>query len=78
MWVLTSEVNDYNQCGEYFVCLFSEKPSFNVLKNEIISSSFYVDESIIDRVCGNLIRIGGGRIDSEECWFFLREINPIN
>ena len=78
MLVLTSEVNDYNQCGEYFVCLFSSMPSFNDLKNVIESSPFYVDKSIIDHVCGNLIRTGGGRIDSEECWFFLREENPRN
>ena len=78
MLVLTSEVNAYDQCGEYFVCLFSSMPSFNELKNTIMSSSFYVDESIIDRVCGNLIRTGGGRLESEDCWFFLREENPKN
>ena len=78
MLVLTSEVNDYNQCGEYFVCLFSSRPSFNELKSAIESSQFYVDESIIDQICGNLIRAGGGRLESEDCWFFLREENPIN
>lgn len=31
-WVLTQEYNDYAQYGEYYVCVFEEKPDFAKLK----------------------------------------------
>ena len=31
VWVLTSEVNDYDQCGEYFEAVFKEKPTLEQL-----------------------------------------------
>ncbi len=33
MWVLTGEVNRYEQCGEYFVAAFARKPSAKRLNN---------------------------------------------
>ena len=31
VWVLTEEVNDYNQYGEYFLAVFKEKPTLEEL-----------------------------------------------
>lgn len=31
VWVLTEEVNDYNQYGEYFLAVFKEKPTLEDL-----------------------------------------------
>lgn len=31
VWVLTEEVNDYNQYGEYFLAVFREKPTLEEL-----------------------------------------------
>lgn len=68
MWILTCEVNEYNQEGEYFVAAFLDKPSKDALRYVL---KWYGDatDSLLDHVLE-----GGGRIDSENLWFFLREV----
>ena len=64
-WIVTREVNEYDQDGEYFVSVFDEKPTFKELKEVLPYES--------DATIGKLTR-GGGRQGSEAEWFFLREI----
>ena len=62
VWILTYEVNDYDQCGEYFIEAYAERPTFAQL--------------IAEDVPQNRIRHvmnGGGRVGYEETWFFLKE-----
>lgn len=63
IWVLTREVNEYNQDGEYFVAAFSKLPS----TKDLVSNG--VHENDVAHVLN-----GGGRILWESEWFFLREV----
>ena len=65
MWVLTTEFNDYDQHGEYFMAAFIEKPTFKQLKS--------ITEQT-DVIVGKLTR-GGGRHHYEYQWYNLHEIN---
>lgn len=72
-YVLTFEVNAYDQEGEYFICGFKEKPDFHSLK-KVIEELYGQDIPFIDEIVGNLIRKGGGRSKRlEYTWFWLRE-----
>jgi len=64
MWVVTTEYNDYNQHGEYFLAAFSKKPSFKQLK-------ILIQEN--DVIVGKLTR-GGGRHEVEFKWYNLIEV----
>jgi hypothetical protein len=64
IWILTREINEYDQDGEYFVDAWLEKPT-----HEILSAS---------KVPTNRLRHvlnGGGRIGFENEWFHLKEKN---
>jgi hypothetical protein len=45
MWVLTMQVNDCGQHGEYFFSAFDHKPSFDELKNILPNNT--TDEDIV-------------------------------
>jgi len=64
MWIVTSEVNDYDQYGEYFVCAFIEKPT----KKQLTKSTGFTDESFLR----HLLK-GGGRKKGEGEWYHLTE-----
>lgn len=66
VWVLTFEVNDYDQHGEYFLAVFGEKPDSEKLANAMKES----DPSFLEHVLS-----GGGRIGDEHQWFYLTEID---
>ena len=61
VFVLTREINEYDQCGEYFVEVFAGKPS----RAQLIACD--VPEYRLDHVLN-----GGGRVDEEYEWFNLR------
>lgn len=67
VWILTNEVNDYNQYGEYFVTWWPEKPTAKQLADA------GVDESELVHVLA-----GGGRHKpykpTNETWWNLHEI----
>lgn len=65
VWVLTSEVNDYNQCGEYFDGVFSAKPTVKMLAEKCVGAE----------TAEYLIVTGGGRRKSEDSWYYLREVD---
>lgn len=63
IWVLTREINQYDQDGEYFVSAWNEKPTHQTLK------LFGVPENRLRHVLN-----GGGRVGSENEWFFLKKL----
>lgn len=67
VWVLTSEYNDYDQHGEYFEKVFRNKPTAKELSDFLGS---YAGSKVID----NLLTKGGGRIEWEYQWWYLKEI----
>jgi len=62
MWVVTREINQFEQDGEYLVSVFKDKPTFQALKALLPSES--------DVTIGKLTR-GGGRHGNEYEWFNL-------
>ena len=75
VWVLTTEHNDYNQHGAYFVAVFQKKPSLAKLaewfaNNENISfPSVMAGIAFLEHLLS-----GGGRKDSEDQWYILEEV----
>ena len=64
-WVLTREINRYDQDGEYFVAWWPYKPSMDELQTVGLDA----DESAWC-VIG-----GGGRRQYEAEWYYLREVD---
>ena len=64
MWIVTREINEYDQDGEYFVVAFDTKPTFRDLKKIL---------GFDDVTVGKLTR-GGGRQRSEDEWYNLYDI----
>ena len=70
VWILTTEYNDYDQYGAYFVSAFQNKPGFRELKR-------LTGEN--DIIVLKLIRDGGGRQGIENKWYNLIEVkNGVN
>ncbi len=65
VWVVTREVNEYNQNGEYFVGVFLAKPTFKDLQGMLPQLS--------DATLENLVK-GGGRVGYEDEWYILDEV----
>ncbi len=63
IWVLTREINEYDQEGEYFVDAWKLKPHHSKL------TEHGVPQNRLNHVLN-----GGGRVGAENEWFFLREI----
>lgn len=63
VWVLTRELNEYDQFGEYFVAVFPEKPHHSQL------TANGVEQEKLKHTLN-----GGGRVGTEYEWFHLREI----
>jgi len=64
MWVITRAINQYNQDGDYLVCVFENKPTFQELKKALQLNNVTI---------GKLTR-GGGRQGIENEWYFLTEL----
>lgn len=65
VWVLTSEVNAYDQAGEYFDGVFSAKPTVEMLAKKGVGAE----------TAEYLIATGGGRRKYEDTWYYLREVD---
>lgn len=65
MWVITKEVNDYRQYGEYFVCCFKQRPTKEQLE-KIFKNIQSVDISFM--------LTGGGRKEWEDERYWLHEV----
>lgn len=66
VWVLTREINEYDQDGAYFVAVFKEKPS----REQLAAAT---DTTPDGETVSNLLQNGGGRIEHEYAWFYLTE-----
>jgi hypothetical protein len=60
MWVITRAVNEYDQDGDYFECVFQSKPTLEQLVK------YFDDEELAKHVLN-----GGGRIEFEHTWYYL-------
>ena len=63
VWVVTREINEYNQDGEYFVAAFKSKPTFQQLKKLLNGDDVTIDK----------LTRGGGRQGTEYEWYNLLE-----
>lgn len=63
VWVVTSEVNDYNQHGSYLEHVFFTKPTVEDLMNALP----------INGECAIHILTVGGRKNLENTWYYLTE-----
>jgi hypothetical protein len=77
VWVLTTEYNEYDQHGEYFVCVFAKHPALEVIA-PILSKNGYLGSDMGDAIkkCEH-VRKGGGRIGYEDQWFNLVEVDTL-
>lgn len=66
VWVLTSEVNDYNQYGEYFEAVFKDKPTLEQLKELGLPENYA--QSCLDDGGERLLPTTGADV-----WWHLRE-----
>lgn len=62
VWILTREINMYDQAGEYFVAVFANKPTHHQLTEYGVATN---------RLRHTLN--GGGRVEYEDEWFILTE-----
>lgn len=67
MWIITEEVNDYNQHGRYFYCAFPLRPNKKDLKRVFPNRDEKFIQNLID---------GGGRMGREGHWYFLNKVEP--
>lgn len=63
VWILTREINQYDQDGEYFCAVFGCPPTHS----ELVACGVPV------RRIQHVLTNGGGRVDGENEWFFLRQ-----
>lgn len=66
VWILTEEYNDYDQHGEYFLGVYTSKPTIEQLLGKGVPQN-----------CLRHVLNGGGRKGTEDQWFHLRETEPI-
>ena len=64
VFVLTREINQYDQDGEYFVAVFAKKPTREQLLAHGVSEK-YVEHTLM---------FGGRSADYEYEWFHIREV----
>jgi hypothetical protein len=66
VWVLTSEINAYDQFGAYFEAVYANKPTHQQL------TEAKVPQNRLRHVLN-----GGGRIGVEDQWFILKEVDAL-
>lgn len=75
LWVITFACNEYDQQGDYLEAVFTEKPTEDDLKHMFYGDDLRAGVELTEResFIKHLLN-GGGRIDSEYCWYFLSEL----
>lgn len=73
VWVLTYEVNEYDQHGEYFAAVFKEKPTPEQLFDWIDEEDRY--RTLNKKEYADWIINQGGRFGIEYQWFHLKKHN---
>jgi hypothetical protein len=72
--ILVREINAYDQEGQYFVAWFHVKPSIEDLRDAIKSDS---DDVLSDSHLHHILA-GGGRLNTEHAWWYLKSIYSSN
>lgn len=65
IWVLTREINEYYQDGEYFMTAFTNEPIIHQLN----------EQGLTDEEAEYVLHYGGGRMGLEYQWYYLNEIS---
>lgn len=65
MWVITRAINEYEQDGDYFVCVFDKKPNIEQVVKTL---------NCYEEYAKFLLETGGGRRDIEYTWYYLVEM----
>lgn len=71
VWVLTYELVDFDQESDYFLAVFSPKPTLETLAPFINDLPNHMGRAIAKL---QHILNGGGRMEYEHKWYFLREV----
>lgn len=71
IWVLTREINDYNQDGAYFERAWGHKPSIETL-TKFFNGEGYPEEQ--GNHLAQWVYNGGGRQKYEHTWYNLDEV----
>lgn len=69
MWILTREINQYDQDGEYYVAHWEVKPTVIQL-NELFKDKS-LPKTVHASYASYLVITGGGRIGLEDEWYKL-------
>lgn len=73
IWVLTREINQYDQDGEYFVAVFKAKPTVKQIARILAANGYWGSDVMTALATALHILEGGGREGTEDEWYNLRE-----
>lgn len=75
IWVLTKEINAYDQEGAYFVAAFEGKPDYAQLANVLKTQAGIAHQNVMEGIAflDHLLK-GGGRQGLEDTWFLLEQV----
>lgn len=73
VWVLTFEVNDHDQHGEYFMAAFENKPDHERLARALQGAGEMPKDIMAGLAFLEHLLKGGGRRNDEHIWYNLRE-----
>lgn len=74
VWILTYELNEYGQDGDYYLAVFKEKPDWRDLERALMHHPWFTlpeDEEYRQALLAHILE-GGGRRGTEWVWFNLR------
>ena len=74
VWILTYEVNNYDQEGEYFLAAFDKKPDHQKLAESLRGASGVPSDIMSALALLEHILKGGGRRGDEQRWYSLEEV----
>lgn len=77
VWVLTREVNEYDQYGEYFEAVFKSKPTVKQIAEHLAGSGYAKGDVMSALALCEHILAGGGREGTEHVWFNLEEVDAV-
>lgn len=77
VWVLTREINEYDQHGSYFEAVWAKKPSVQQLVSYFSDGNKTSYHSDVIKALEFFLHLhsGGGRMGTEYEWYNLEEVN---
>lgn len=77
VWVLTREINEYDQDGAYFEAVFKSKPTVKQIAEQLAGSGCAKGDIMNALALCEHILTGGGRQGIEHEWFNLEEVDAV-